>query len=136
LDLNGFKSINDNYGHAVGDQLLQSIAVRFTRAVGDSTMVARLGGDEFGLITFGPESHAAEIAQALHAALSYPISLATIVVEVGVSIGHALSAGSAPVDADRVSAIRKAIANGSYPLIPTKISDAMIAAGLTLRIRK
>ena len=48
----------------------------------------------------------------------------------------ALSAGSAPVDADRVSAIRKAIANGSYPLIPTKISDAMIAAGLTLRIRK
>ena len=48
----------------------------------------------------------------------------------------ALSAGSAPVDTDRVSAIRKAIASGSYPLIPTKISDAMIAAGLTLRIRK
>ena len=48
----------------------------------------------------------------------------------------ALSAGNAPVDADRVSAIRKAIASGSYPLIPTKISDAMIAAGLTLRIRQ
>jgi len=108
LDLNGFKSINDNYGHAVGDQLLQSIAVRFTRAVGDSTMVARLGGDEFGLITFGPESHAAEIAQALHAALSYPISLATIVVEVGVSIGHALSAGSALAPVSKEDLLRRA----------------------------
>ena len=48
----------------------------------------------------------------------------------------ALSAGSPPVNADRVVAIRKAIESGSYPLIPTKISDAMIAAGLTLRIRK
>jgi len=108
LDLNGFKSINDNYGHAVGDQLLQSIAVRFTRAVGDSTMVARLGGDEFGLITFGPESHAAEIAQALHAALSYPISLAAIVVEVGVSIGHALSAGSALAPVSKEDLLRRA----------------------------
>jgi len=108
LDLNGFKSINDSYGHAVGDQLLQSIAVRFTRAAGESTMVARLGGDEFGLITFGSESHAAEIAQALHAALSYPISLATIVVEVGVSIGHALSDGSSIAPISKEDLLRRA----------------------------
>ena len=48
----------------------------------------------------------------------------------------ALNPGSAPVDTDRVTQIRKAIETGTYPLIPTKISDAMIAAGLTLRIRK
>ena len=43
------------------------------------------------------------------------------------------SAGSAPVDTDRVASIRKAIQSGNYPIIPTKIGDAMIAAGLMLR---
>ena len=45
-------------------------------------------------------------------------------------------AGSPPVDGDRVLAIRKAIQNGSYPLKPTKIGDAMIAAGMILRVPK
>ena len=44
------------------------------------------------------------------------------------------SAGTPPINSDRVVAIRKAIQNGSYPLLPTKISDAMIAAGMVLRI--
>jgi len=46
----------------------------------------------------------------------------------------ALKAGSAPVDGDRVASIRKAIEDGNYPIIPTKISDAMIAAGMMLRV--
>ncbi|NBC37488.1 flagellar biosynthesis anti-sigma factor FlgM [Novosphingobium sp. FSY-8] len=45
----------------------------------------------------------------------------------------ALSAGQAPVDSERVATIRKAIESGNYPVIPTKISDAMIAAGMILR---
>jgi diguanylate cyclase (GGDEF)-like protein len=108
LDLNGFKAINDNYGHAVGDQLLQTIATRFSRAAGESSMVARLGGDEFGLITFASESHAHEIALALHAALSYPVSLAHIVVDVGVSIGHALCDGSAISPVSKEDLLRRA----------------------------
>jgi negative regulator of flagellin synthesis FlgM len=47
-----------------------------------------------------------------------------------------LSAGNVPVDAERVATIKKAIETGSYPVIPTKISDAMIAAGLLLRVAK
>lgn len=46
----------------------------------------------------------------------------------------AISAGDAPVDKDRVASIRKAIEDGNYPIIPTKISDAMIAAGMMLRV--
>jgi len=46
----------------------------------------------------------------------------------------ALDAGQAPVDTDRVASIRKAIKDGNYPIIPTKISDAMIAAGMMLRV--
>ncbi len=45
----------------------------------------------------------------------------------------ALDAGQAPVDAERIQVIRHAIQTGSYPIIPTKIADAMIAAGLLLR---
>jgi negative regulator of flagellin synthesis FlgM len=46
------------------------------------------------------------------------------------------SAGAAPVDTDRVATIKKAIETGNYPLVPTKIGDAMIAAGMLLRINK
>ena len=53
-----------------------------------------------------------------------------------VATGSALDAGAAPVDQDRVAAIKKAIENNSYPVVPTKIGDAMIAAGLLLRITK
>ncbi|MBC2665626.1 flagellar biosynthesis anti-sigma factor FlgM [Novosphingobium flavum] len=46
---------------------------------------------------------------------------------------EALDPGQAPVDAERVAVIRHAIESGTYPVIPTKIADAMIAAGMLLR---
>jgi negative regulator of flagellin synthesis FlgM len=48
----------------------------------------------------------------------------------------ALDPGAAPVDAERVEVIRKAIANNSYPVVPTKVADAMNAAGILLRTPK
>ena len=50
--------------------------------------------------------------------------------------GDALDPGAAPVDAERVEVIRKAIENNSYPVVPTKVADAMIAAGILLRTPK
>lgn len=46
---------------------------------------------------------------------------------------QALAPGSAPIDTDRVALIRKAVESGSYPIVPAKIADAMIAAGMLLR---
>lgn len=46
---------------------------------------------------------------------------------------QALDPGAAPVDAERVSVIRKAIEQGNYPVIPMRVADAMIAAGMLLR---
>lgn len=88
LDLDGFKPINDQYGHSVGDQLLQEIAERFTRALPPSAVVARLGGDEFGVIVKGSYEESLEGAYALRASLSYPFTISGQKISVGVSIGY------------------------------------------------
>lgn len=49
-----------------------------------------------------------------------------------VDASSALDPGTAPIDAERVAEIRRAVANGTYPVIPTQIADAMIAAGVLL----
>ncbi len=52
FDLNAFKSVNDRYGHGVGDELLKMIGAVLKNGVRDCDMVARLGGDEFGILLF------------------------------------------------------------------------------------
>ena len=88
LDLDGFKPINDQYGHGTGDQILQEIAERFTRALPASAVVARLGGDEFGVIVKGSYEETLEGAYALQATLSYPFTISGQKISVGVSIGY------------------------------------------------
>jgi len=88
LDLDGFKPINDQYGHGMGDQLLIEIAERFTRALPQSAVVARLGGDEFGVIVKGNYEETLEGAYALRASLSYPFTISGQKISVGVSIGY------------------------------------------------
>ncbi|CAB4848442.1 unannotated protein [freshwater metagenome] len=89
LDLDGFKNVNDSLGHDAGDQLLKQVATRFTRALPVSTELARLGGDEFGVIAQVNKTEAMELAQALRATLSYPISLSAEQIKIDVSIGVA-----------------------------------------------
>jgi diguanylate cyclase (GGDEF)-like protein len=89
LDLNGFKKVNDSFGHEAGDQLLKQVATRFARALPAGALLARLGGDEFGVIAEISQQEAEEIALALRATLSYPISLANHQEKIDVSIGFA-----------------------------------------------
>jgi len=93
LDLDGFKPINDKYGHEVGDLLLKEVSLRFERALPQGSLLARLGGDEFGVVVRGDYETTIETARALRATLSYPFSIAEHEISVGVSVGHVANDG-------------------------------------------
>ena len=92
LDLDDFKKINDTWGHAAGDLLLQHVAARLTAAVRQSDTVARVGGDEFVVLL--PDVHeredAGRVARALSTTLTKPYALDNVTALVGVSCGIAV----------------------------------------------
>ena len=94
LDLDGFKPINDKFGHEVGDELLKQVSQRFSRALPANSLLARLGGDEFGAIIRGDRQFTIEVAQALRATLSYPFLIGNEEIRVGVSVGHVSNDGA------------------------------------------
>jgi diguanylate cyclase (GGDEF)-like protein len=92
LDLDGFKKINDLYGHDSGDLLLREVADRMREVVPPSSIIARLGGDEFGIcVVFEPEYPETidRIAEDLVEAISRPIHIADGEQTVTASIGIA-----------------------------------------------
>jgi len=93
LDLNEFKPVNDQYGHEVGDLILQQVAQRFSRSLPTGAVLARLGGDEFGVLVNGSYERTLEAAFALQATLSYPFIIRGHTITIGVSIGHAQNEG-------------------------------------------
>lgn len=93
LDLDGFKPINDTYGHETGDKVLQQVALRFERAMPPGALLARLGGDEFGVLYEGGYDSAVEVALALKATLSYPFHINNHEIRLGVSVGVAHNKG-------------------------------------------
>jgi len=93
IDLDGFKAVNDTFGHAVGDSLLQAIAIRFTALLEQSGTVARVGGDEFALLLTCREDLVAarQTASTLMEAFAEPFQLAGHNLQIGISIGIGLA---------------------------------------------
>jgi negative regulator of flagellin synthesis FlgM len=75
-------------------------------------------------------------ANAGKAASAAPASGAAPLAKSALATSEALDPGQAPIDTERVSQIRKAVESGNYPLVPARIADAMIAAGMFLRSSK
>lgn len=89
LDLDRFKSVNDSYGHHVGDCLLQLVAQRLKECLRESDVVARLGGDEFVICLPEVESvrGAAEVAEKVVSALAQPFDVKSWHLHIGASLG-------------------------------------------------
>ncbi|CAB3731421.1 putative bifunctional diguanylate cyclase/phosphodiesterase [Achromobacter piechaudii] len=134
LDLDGFKEINDTFGHSAGDAVLKQLAARLDALFDQTIMLGRLGGDEFVVLLPGAENRAAiAAAEALIASLSAPYDYLGHLIEVGVSVGVALGPqhGSVPEDllgaADLALYKAKAAGKGRYELFTPAIREVAVA---------
>jgi diguanylate cyclase (GGDEF)-like protein/PAS domain S-box-containing protein len=107
IDLDGFKQVNDSFGHLAGDAVLRAVAARLREASRKGDLVARLGGDEFAFLLVGTTSGTLEaMAERVLGLVRQPVAIGAAQVQVGCSIGIATSApGADPVrlfeEADR-----------------------------------
>jgi diguanylate cyclase (GGDEF)-like protein len=89
IDLDGFKDVNDAWGHAIGDELIKLVADRLGAVSGPPLTLARLGGDEFAFLTTPDDT--AKVADMLVQALHQPFRIGGRTIEVGASIGTAIA---------------------------------------------
>lgn len=103
IDLDGFKLVNDHYGHPTGDELLQQVGARLATCFEQNASLARLGGDEFGVVLAGGHSRAAlqALGEQVCAAMAAPFDLKKDRVTIAASVGWA----SFPDDGDSRSTL-------------------------------
>jgi diguanylate cyclase (GGDEF)-like protein len=111
IDLDGFKEINDKYGHDVGDEVLKIVAKRINAVIRQTDMLARIGGDEFVILQLG-STDTESIAKRTLASLAEPISVMGGVVKVNASIVIA----SYPEHADNLKDLLKIADKAMYKI--------------------
>ncbi|GEP01078.1 GGDEF domain-containing protein [Methylobacterium haplocladii] len=132
LDLDGFKSVNDTYGHAVGDRLLQLVADRLREEAGSDDLAARIGGDEFVVLCEGrSRAELIGLGERLIARISEPYACgpeAPALVSVSVGIAqrpeHGDDMTSLLQAADRALYRSKSMGKGRCTLAMRKTRDA------------
>ena len=103
LDLDGFKQVNDRFGHAVGDQVLVAVAKRLLGCVRPPDLVARLGGDEFAVLLDGAEPGRGEaVAGRVLGAFADPVSVEGRLLPLAASVGVATAEHGDGDDPDRL----------------------------------
>jgi diguanylate cyclase (GGDEF)-like protein/PAS domain S-box-containing protein len=136
IDLDGFKDVNDRFGHKVGDELLKVVAHRLQAMIRSSDTVARLSGDEFVVKLNNPENRdeVGHIAQRIIAAVNEPVEIQLHRVRVGASVGIAMFPGDGRTavdlleNADSAMYAAKLAGKGAY-----RFFDATMAGGGSAR---
>jgi diguanylate cyclase (GGDEF)-like protein len=105
LDLDGFKPVNDTFGHPKGDAVLKTVAARLTDVVAGNGIVGRFGGDEFAIVLHDTQNRRvfADLGNLLIKHVSEPYTLDGVSVRIGLSIGAAFG----PTDGDTVDDLIK-----------------------------
>lgn len=132
LDLDRFKSVNDSFGHHIGDRLLEAVAVRLRNCLRDSDIVARLGGDEFviGLPLVEKEQDIEQVVSKVLSTLSASFEIEGHGIRIGASIGicEYPSDGENPRDllqaADTAMYEAKNSGRGNYSFFTAELTDA------------
>ncbi|MBF0168831.1 MAG: EAL domain-containing protein [Alphaproteobacteria bacterium] len=104
IDLDGFKAVNDSYGHESGDQLLVAVAARMKLALREGDTIARLGGDEFAavLCDLADTASSLPVLSRLLEAADHPVHLGSLALHVSASIGVSYYPQAESVDADQL----------------------------------
>ncbi|HUR14758.1 MAG TPA: GGDEF domain-containing protein [Mycobacteriales bacterium] len=98
-DLDGFKGVNDAFGHNVGDQLLAAVAARLRSVTREDDFVARLGGDEFAVVLEGTDvAEVQEVVTRLRSCVQQPLTLGAHTLEPRISVGAAVLRDPARAD--------------------------------------
>ena len=127
FDLDGFKAINDSFGHAAGDAVLQAVAKRLTLFLPKDSAIGRLGGDEFAAVVTAAPADVSDAIDAGLAAVAEPIHIG------GRELYVAASAGWTFVDAAEVSA--ELMAQADAAMYQSKNSETDIATGFDAALR-
>jgi diguanylate cyclase (GGDEF)-like protein len=99
LDLDGFKSVNDTFGHSAGDELLRHVASRLGKLVRTHSLVARFAGDEFVIASFGRDAQRiSSVMQRALDAIARPFALSAGTVSLQASAGIAVSTSGSTVE--------------------------------------
>ncbi len=130
IDIDGFKQINDHFGHAAGDELLRVVAARLSGILREADTAARLGGDEFVVLleNLQPEAKPELVAERICEVLAQPIELesldgraVSITASVGIAVGPRASADDLLRDADFALYEAKAAGKDRYAVFESKM---------------
>ena len=139
LDLDDFKALNDTYGHATGDALLNLIAERLAHALRAEDLVSRLGGDEYACLITGVSSRdrLQQIASTLFETVSAPFKIGALTLQVRPSIGIAMCPSDGTTTDDLMRAADTAMygakrkrSSFAFSELPCTVSHLSIATAL------
>lgn len=111
IDLDGFKLVNDTYGHQMGDRLLKEVGLRMQSAIRDVDIVARTGGDEFMAIIWGvmKETDVIIVADKILAACATPFHISNAKIKISCSIGISICPDHGATESELVKLSDKAL---------------------------
>lgn len=119
FDLDGFKAVNDNFGHEAGDQILKETAIRLAQCVRENDILGRLGGDEFALLiedTKQPTKNSCQIADKIIHSIGKPFEYEAESLQIGISVGIAI------FDPENIVNVKTLVGNADQAMYQAKLA--------------